>query len=109
MLPPPRVLSPNPLPPRERRTKNTGEQRTTTKAAENRAKEDGTHMQVHILSLGDGFEVHVQDLLPPPDIGVGHHHVAVKAAGPHQRLVQRLGEVGGRDDDDACVWLGRLG
>ncbi len=35
--------------------------------------------------------------------GPTHHDVAVEAARPHQRLVQALWEVGGRDDDDACA------
>ena len=61
-----------------------------------------THLQVDVGAAGDLLKVHCQDLAPPLNIWVGHHHVPVKAAGAHQRLVQRLWEVCGGDDNDAC-------
>mmetsp|Transcript_14486 Transcript_14486/g.36025 ORF Transcript_14486/g.36025 Transcript_14486/m.36025 type:complete len:284 (+) Transcript_14486:1163-2014(+) len=53
----------------------------------------------------DGLEMALQDLLPALHIRVRHHHVAVEAAGAHQRLVQHLGEVGGGHHDDALARL----
>ncbi len=60
------------------------------------------HLEVDALGARDLLKVHLQDLSAPLHIRVGHHHVPVKPARPHQRLIQGLGEVGGRDDNHAC-------
>lgn len=65
-----------------------------------------THLEVHIRGARDLLKVDLQDLAAPLHVWVGHHHVAVKPARPHQRLVQRLGEVGGGDDNHACGGFG---
>ena len=51
------------------------------------------------------LEVVIEDLKAPSDIGQGHSHVPVKAAGPHQRSIQILLHVCGRHDDDPFVGL----
>lgn len=58
-------------------------------------------LKVHIRGTRDALKMDLQYLAPPFHVGVGHHHVPVKPARPHQRLVQRLGEVGGGNHDDA--------
>jgi len=40
-----------------------------------------------------------------PDVGPGHHHLPVEAAGPEQGRVEHVGTVGGRHQDDALVGL----
>lgn len=62
-----------------------------------------THLEVHVWGARDLFKVHLQDLAAALHVRVGHHHVAIKPPRTHQRLVQRLGEVGGRNDDHACA------
>ena len=49
--------------------------------------------------------VHLQDLLAAGDVRVGHHDLAVEAAGAQQRGVEHVGTVGGGDEDDALVGL----
>ncbi len=49
--------------------------------------------------------VHQQDLLPPPDVGQAHHHLAVETAGAQQGGVEHVGAVGGGDHDDADTCL----
>ena len=44
-------------------------------------------------------------LLASDDVGVGHHDLAVEAAGPQQRRVEHVGPVGGGDQDDAFIRL----
>ncbi len=44
-----------------------------------------------------------QDLLPPVHVRVGHHDLAVEAAGTQQGGVEHVGAVGGGDQDDALV------
>ena len=49
--------------------------------------------------------MHLEDLLAPQDVGVGHYHLAVEAAGPQQRRIEHVRTVGGGDEDDALVRL----
>ena len=65
-------------------------------------------------ALGDGVEIHVvrkvlvpgmnlQDFLAPADIRQAHIDLAVKAARTQQGVIEDIGAVGGRHDDDALV------
>ena len=45
--------------------------------------------------------MHQEDLLAAADVGQGHHHLAVEAAGAEQRRIEHVGAVGGGDDDNA--------
>ena len=65
-------------------------------------------------ALGDGVEVHIfrqllvsgvdlQNGLASADIRQAHIDLAVEAAGAQERVVQNVGPVGGRHDDDALV------
>ena len=47
----------------------------------------------------------LEDLLAAADVGIGHHDLAVEAAGPQQRRIEHVGPVGRGDDDDAFVGL----
>jgi hypothetical protein len=49
--------------------------------------------------------MHLQDLLASLDIRQTHIDLTVKTAGTQQRLIQNVGTVGGRHDDDAVVGL----
>ena len=49
--------------------------------------------------------VHQQDLLAAANVGQRHDHLAVEAARAHQRGIEHVRTVGGRDDDDARVAL----
>ena len=49
--------------------------------------------------------VDAEDLAPAALVGHADHDLAVEAAGPAQRLVDRLGPVGGGDDDDVLARL----
>ena len=47
----------------------------------------------------------LEDLLTALDIRQAHIDLTVKAARPQQGLIQNVGTVGGRHDDDAVVGL----
>ena len=47
----------------------------------------------------------VEDPTPAAHVGQRHDDVGVEAAGARERAVERLGEVGGGEDDDALVLL----
>src|SRR5208282_4526928 len=47
--------------------------------------------------------VHREDPLAAGQVGLGHHDLAVEAAGAEQRRVEDVGSVGGRDHDDAAL------
>ena len=49
--------------------------------------------------------VDAEDLAPPALVGHADHDLAVEAAGPAQRLVDRLGPVGRGDDDEVGARL----
>ena len=49
--------------------------------------------------------MHLEDLLAADDVRIGHHDLAVEAAGAQQRRVEHVGPVGGGDEDDALVRL----
>ena len=49
--------------------------------------------------------MHLQDLLAPLDIGVGHLDLAVETARAQQRRIEHIRPVGGGHDDDALVGL----
>ncbi len=49
--------------------------------------------------------VDLEDLLAAADVRVGHHDLAVEAAGPQQCRIEHVGTVGGSDQDDAFVRL----
>mmetsp|Transcript_32540 Transcript_32540/g.85517 ORF Transcript_32540/g.85517 Transcript_32540/m.85517 type:complete len:316 (+) Transcript_32540:1383-2330(+) len=49
--------------------------------------------------------IQLQDLLATGDVGQRHGHAVVEAAGADERAVERLGEVGRREYDHACVLL----
>ena len=49
------------------------------------------------------FDVNFEDLFAPADVGSIDEDMAIKAAGPQERGVERLGTVRGRHDDDAVV------
>ena len=58
-------------------------------------------------AIGQRFAVAMdfQDRLPPIHVRRVDHHLAVEAAGPQQGLIQDLGAVGGRQENDADVGL----
>ena len=64
-----------------------------------------TLLKVHVLGHLDLFGVDLQNLLPALQVGQLHRHPPVKASGPGQGGVQRLGPVGGCQNDDAVVAL----
>ena len=47
--------------------------------------------------------MHPEDLLPPPDVGQGDHHLPIETARTQKRRIQHVRPVGGRDDDDPLV------
>jgi len=47
--------------------------------------------------------VHLEDLFAALEIGQLHGHAPVKAAGAQQRVIENVGAVGRRHDDDALV------
>mmetsp|Transcript_5597 Transcript_5597/g.13952 ORF Transcript_5597/g.13952 Transcript_5597/m.13952 type:complete len:948 (-) Transcript_5597:529-3372(-) len=59
--------------------------------------------QVHVGRHALVAQVQVQDLVPPLGVGLGHAHLAVKAARAHERGVQQVRAVGGADEHDARV------
>ena len=61
----------------------------------------GEHPQVRVVRELHLADVDLQDLLPAPQVGPVHHHLAVEAPGAEQRLVEHLGAVGGGHDHDA--------
>ena len=65
----------------------------------------GHLVEVHILGDLDLLGVDLQNILAALQIRQLHRHAAVEAAGTGQRGVQRLGAVGGRQNDDAVVAL----
>ena len=65
----------------------------------------GDHLEGDVRGQGLFAGVDLEDLLAALDVGQAHIHLAVKAAGTQQGLVQDVGAVGGRHDDDAVVGL----
>jgi hypothetical protein len=65
----------------------------------------GDDLDVDIGGERHVLHVHPQDPLAAVDVRIGHHDLAVEAAGTQQRRVQHVGPVGGRDEDDALVRL----
>ena len=63
------------------------------------------HLEVDVGRQRDAPGVDLEDLLAPLDVGPGHHHLAVEAAGPQQRRVEHVRPVGGGDQDHALVGL----
>ena len=49
--------------------------------------------------------VDLEDLLAAREVGIGHHDLAVEAAGTQQRRIEHVGPVGGGDQDHALVGL----
>ena len=47
----------------------------------------------------------LEDLLAAEDVGIGHHDLAVEAAGAQQRRIEHVGPVGRGDQDDALIGL----
>ena len=64
---------------------------------------DGLQLDIrgHRLALG----VHAQDIQPPLDVRIVHHHLAVEATRAQQRRIEDVGAVGGCDDDDVRALL----
>ncbi len=60
-------------------------------------------LQVDVRRQGLVARVHLQDGLAPADIRVADHHLPVEAARAHQRGVEDVRPVGGRNHDDALV------
>ena len=65
----------------------------------------GQDIQVDLLGQRALARVHGQDALAAADVGQGHHHLAVEAAGAQQRRVEHIRAVGGGDEDDAVIGL----
>ena len=61
----------------------------------------GEHPQVRVVRQLHLADVDLQDLLPAPQVGPVHHHLAVEAPGAQQRLVEHLRAVGRGHDHDA--------
>mmetsp|Transcript_7283 Transcript_7283/g.18719 ORF Transcript_7283/g.18719 Transcript_7283/m.18719 type:complete len:232 (-) Transcript_7283:610-1305(-) len=61
--------------------------------------------EVHVGGLRNVLEVRLENLPPTLDVRVGHHDVAIESARPRERLVQRLGKVGGTHDNHPLVLL----
>ena len=60
-------------------------------------------LEIHIVAQRLAAGVDLQDLLAALDIGQPHIHAPVKAAGAQQRVIENVGAVGRRHDDDALV------
>ena len=65
----------------------------------------GNGVEVHIRGHPDLFGVHLQNSLPALQVWQLHRHPAVKPPGAGQGRVQALRPVGGRQNDDPCVFL----
>ena len=63
----------------------------------------GDDLGFHVRAQRHLAHVDLEDLLAADDVGIGHHHLAVEAAGAQQRGIQHVGTVGGGDQDDALV------
>ena len=63
----------------------------------------GDVLQVEVLSELDLAQVDLEDVLALVQVGQGHLDLAVETARAHQRLVEDVGPVGGRQHDDAAV------
>ena len=66
-----------------------------------RAARDTLEIDIVAQRLAPGVDL--QDLLAALDIGQTHIHAPVKAAGAQQRVIENVGAVGRRHDDDALV------
>ena len=63
----------------------------------------GNAVQVHVLRQMLVAGVDLQNGLAAPDVGQAHIHLPVETAGTEQGVIQNVGTVGGRHDDDALV------
>mmetsp|Transcript_25477 Transcript_25477/g.83865 ORF Transcript_25477/g.83865 Transcript_25477/m.83865 type:complete len:409 (+) Transcript_25477:2272-3498(+) len=63
------------------------------------------HLEVNAGRERDTFAVLRENLCTPRNVRVGHDDRAVEAARAYERLVERLGKVGGGDADDSLVLL----
>ena len=83
------------------------ERRLVEQVLQVRAGESGRALgdlgQVDVVAQALAPGMYLEDLLPALDIRKAYVHPAVKAAGAQQRVVQNVGPVGGRHDDDAFV------
>ena len=62
-------------------------------------------LEVGVIVEGHRLGVQLEHLLAAGDVGKWDGHARVEAARPDERAVERLGEVGGGEDDDARVLL----
>src|SRR5690606_27682277 len=60
----------------------------------------GKLAEVDVAGKRHAASVDAQDLAPPALVGNADDDLAVEAAGAAQRLVDRVGAIGGGDDDD---------
>ena len=65
----------------------------------------GELVEVDALGERHAAGVDAEDLAPAALVGHADHDLAVEAAGAAQRLVDRLGPVGGGDDDEILARL----
>ena len=65
----------------------------------------GDDVGLHIVGDGHLAHVHLEDLLPSPNVRQRHHHLPVKPPRAQQGRVKHVGPVGGGDDDDAFLAL----
>ena len=66
-----------------------------------RAARDALEIDIVAQRLAAGVDL--QDLLAALNVGQAHIHAPVKAAGAQQRVIENVGAVGRRHDDDALV------
>ncbi len=63
----------------------------------------GDGLQVDVIGEGLSGRVDAEDLLATHEVGSGHEHLPVEAAGPEQRGIEVLKAVRGSHHDDAVV------
>src|SRR5262249_6296621 len=63
------------------------------------------HLELHVGRERNAPRVHAQDLLATLDVGARDDHLTIEAPRTQKRRVERVGAVGGRDEDDALVRL----
>ena len=61
----------------------------------------GQELHVEVLHQLDLAQMHLEYLQALVLLGQVHVDLSVEAAGPHEGLVQDVGAVGGREDDDS--------
>ena len=63
----------------------------------------GEEIEVEVVGLLDGTQVHLEDGTALVDIGQVHVYLTVETSGTQKRLVQDVGTVGCSQDDDTAV------